>query len=704
MCSGRAAEGLLNLRRTPLGRLRVLAAQRVARGQVMADAFIVRPFGVKQGVDFDRVEELLIRPALQQIGVRGGTTAEIVEQGNIREDMFRLLVAADLVIADVSIHNANVFYELGIRHGLRPNATFMLRANIHEFPFDLRTDRYLSYDQANPAARVSALAVALKATIDSNRIDSPVYQVLPNLKAPDPAVLRVVPSDFREAVEQAASSICRGDLRLLAYEARSFDWAGEGLRIVGRAQCNLKAYAGARETYEWLREWRPDDIEANQKLATIYQRLGDLTRSNQAIQRVIESPLPSRRDRAEVFALRARNAKTKWRATFRDKTGNAARETALWAPELKEALQYYADGFGQDLNHYYSGLNALSLLCIRNELAQAMPEFWTGQFDTDELAQTELQASVAQFQQLAGAVLLSLRSSEELLQRQPNVDGDELLWTRISEADHALLTGRRPKAVAQRYREALADAPAFAIESVREQLDIFQQLAIRKDFVAEVQTVLTTPDSHQSESGRASCAPARVLLFTGHMVDTPERVPTRFPRTASAQRSAREMIREAVQAERDLESGQIVGISGAACGGDILFQEVCAELGIETRLFLALPREDFCRESVQHGGPDWVERYNRLCARVSPRILGESKELPKWLRSRDDYGIWQRNNLWMLFNALSLDARSLTLIALWDQGRADGPGGTEDLVFQVQSRGHKLVRLPAEELKDLDRD
>jgi tetratricopeptide (TPR) repeat protein len=670
----------------------------------MVSAFIVRPFGLKQGVDFDRIEDLLIRPALQQIGVPGGTTAEIVAQGNIREDMFRLLVTADLVIADVSIHNANVFYELGIRHGLRPNATFMLRANIDEFPFDLRTDRYLSYDQANPAARVADLANALKATIDSNRIDSPVYQVLPNLKAPDPAVLRAVPSEYRETVEQAESAGCRGDLRLLAHEARGCDWAGEGLRMVGRAQCNLRAYAGARETWEWLRDWRPDDIEANQKLATIYQRVGDLTRSNQAIQRVIDSPLPSRWNRAEVLALRARNGKTKWRATFRDRAGSDARETALWAPELDEALQGYAEAYAQDLNHYYSGLNALSLLCIRNELAQAMPDFWSGQFDTDELARLELETGVAQFQQLAGAVLLSLKSSEKLLQRQPNPDTDDLLWTRISEADHAFLTGHRPKAVAQRYREALADAPAFVIDAVREQHEVFGQLAIRTDFVAEVQPVLANLGSDQGDGDTRSGAPARVLLFTGHMIDSPGRVPPRFPPTAAAQRRGREMIRQAVQAERELENGQIIGISGGACGGDILFHEVCAELGIETRLFLALPREDFCRESVQDGGPDWVERFNRLCERVTPRILGETRELPKWLRSGAGYGIWQRNNLWMLFNALSLDARSLTLIALWDQGKADGPGGTEDLVFQVQSRGHKLLRLPAEELKALDKD
>ena len=108
--------------------------------------FIVRPFGIKDGVDFDRVEARLIQPAIRGVSgavLEGRTDMPIVEQGNIREDMFRELVTADLVIADLTIHNANVFYELGIRHGLRPHATFLLRAGVSQFPFDLQTDRYL---------------------------------------------------------------------------------------------------------------------------------------------------------------------------------------------------------------------------------------------------------------------------------------------------------------------------------------------------------------------------------------------------------------------------------------------------------------------------------------------------------------------------------------------------------------------------------
>jgi hypothetical protein len=91
-------------------------------------AFIIRPFGTKNEINFDEVERVLIAPALEAVGAKGGTTIDIIESGNIRVDMFRRLLTADLVIADLSIHNANVFYELGIRHALRDQGTFMLRS------------------------------------------------------------------------------------------------------------------------------------------------------------------------------------------------------------------------------------------------------------------------------------------------------------------------------------------------------------------------------------------------------------------------------------------------------------------------------------------------------------------------------------------------------------------------------------------------
>ena len=76
-------------------------------------AFIVRPFGKQKDIDFNHVENLLISPALTRLEITGRTTIDIARAGNIRSDMFQLLLTADLVIADISIHNANVFYELG---------------------------------------------------------------------------------------------------------------------------------------------------------------------------------------------------------------------------------------------------------------------------------------------------------------------------------------------------------------------------------------------------------------------------------------------------------------------------------------------------------------------------------------------------------------------------------------------------------------
>src|SRR5436309_8393928 len=147
-------------------------------------AFIIRPFGVKQGIDFDNVVKELIDPALTALGVTGRDTIEILKQGNIRIDMFQRLLTADLVIADLSIHNANVFYELGIRHALRGKRTFLLRSNQDAYPFDLQTDRYLAYDKDNPAASLPVLTESLRQTLASEDQDSPVFRSLPYLREP----------------------------------------------------------------------------------------------------------------------------------------------------------------------------------------------------------------------------------------------------------------------------------------------------------------------------------------------------------------------------------------------------------------------------------------------------------------------------------------------------------------------------------------
>ena len=99
------------------------------------------------------------------------------------------------------------------------------------------------------------------------------------------------------------------------------------------------------------------------------------------------------REHARAFALHGHNVKTRWRESLGDKSGEEARKAALSAPGLNEALQWYVDAFSQDLNNTYPGLSALELVCIRNELAQAMPAVWKDQFDSDDEATRELDRS-----------------------------------------------------------------------------------------------------------------------------------------------------------------------------------------------------------------------------------------------------------------------------------------------------------------------
>src|ERR1044072_7142603 len=255
-------------------------------------AFIMRPFGTKNDINFDDVEQNLIDPALDHFDITGRTTMEIRRQGNIRVDMFQRLLTADLIIADISIQNANVYYELGVRHALRGKRTCMIRARgagikTDEVPFDIKTDRYLTYDGVNPSASVDELVESLRQTLNSEAHDSPVFQMLPDLAEQDRARFLPIPRDYREEVERATQKKELGDLELLATEARGFEWEIEGLRLVGRAQLNLKAFEGARATWEVVRKQDDLDQEANTFLGTIYQRLGDLISSDQALKRVL---------------------------------------------------------------------------------------------------------------------------------------------------------------------------------------------------------------------------------------------------------------------------------------------------------------------------------------------------------------------------------------------------------------------------------
>jgi len=665
-------------------------------------AFIVRPFGVKtdskgSSIDFDRVEAELIGPALDCLRLTGRTTGEITEAGNIRLDMFQALVTADLVVADVSVQNANVYYELGLRHALRDKRTFLIRcADGDPYPFDLATDRYLVYDRANPAGKVAELADALRRTLDGDRTDSPIYLLLPDLRAQDPDRFLPVPATFHEAADMAAANRWAGDLDLLAVEMDGFQWAKLGLRVVGRKQRDIQAYAGAVRTWEAVRRFDPDDIEANLMLGTAYERRweqrgrdADLNQSTTCLERVTKREDAGREILAEAYALLARNGKVRWRAEWAGLPVPADRQVrALQSGYLRQVAADYARAFDQDLNAFYPGLNAAAMLTILLELAAAQPAAWAEQADPAELDTLRKRRD-----QLAQAVDLAVEAGAARADRANQKD----LWLELSRADLRCLTGTKPGVIRQAYATALATPGIqdFHRDAAGNQLGIYEALGV---LTTNVKAALEVVGSRGKLPDRLEAR--RVLVFTGHQIDQAGRRVSRFP--ADKEGMARDAIRATVVAEKAAAGAvPVVGLAGGASGGDILFHEVCQELGIPTELYLALPRDQYIVESVLPGGADWVGRFDALYKRLPHRVLQPSKDLPRWLSNKADYGVWQRSNRWLLYNGLAAAGRGgedVTLIALWDRKGGDGPGGTEDMVQQATALGVRPIILDTNQL------
>jgi hypothetical protein len=681
----------------------------------MTSVFIVRPFGKKRvtvsdqegqdksiEVDFNKIDKDLIQAALRKNNLEGCTTEVIASAGNIRVDMFKMLIAYDLVIADISIDNANVFYELGIRHGLRPNGTILIRfpTSGKDVPFDLKTERYIAYERNNPAAAVDLLAKCIKDTIQEmgrsnseRRADSPIFLLLPGLTPPDPAKLTVVPRDFQEAIQIAASAKDEHHgsttLALLAKEAKSTDWEREGLRTIGRVQRQRKNFDAARETWESIREPLADDVEANLQLATIYQRLDRLSKAEQACRRVLDKENPSAdpKDRADALSQLARNEKDTWVKGFQGQTSEQERRRqALSDSRLLDAFAGYKEGFCNDLNDYYSGINALGLLTAIVKLAEMEEDTWANLFSSQRRADNELEDYREQLATLASAVQMSLNNAKQKAKdgRKP----DE--WILPSEAQYRLLTSERVDFVRNAYRAAKnACGKGFSVESEAKQVAIFQSIGLFPQNCSAALEELGVPQASLQAADQARPR-GRIILVTGHRADSRDRKLPRFPNTSESIEKARSWLRETLQSERDKTKGPISAIGGAASGTDLLFHELCGDLDIPATIVLPIPKDDYRRESVADGGEKWIETFNNLVANNEPITLSDTDKLPSWAAGIENYSVFQRGNIWMMEYAKMLPNVDITLIALWNEKAGDGPGGTSDMVALATAQGLKV--------------
>lgn len=106
-------------------------------------AFMVMPFGPE---DLQIVYEEFVKPTLESkcrvLCIRGD---DIFGSNVVMDDVTTAIASADIVIADLTGKNANVFYEVGIAHALN-RRVLLLAQTLDDVPFDLRHRRILLYD------------------------------------------------------------------------------------------------------------------------------------------------------------------------------------------------------------------------------------------------------------------------------------------------------------------------------------------------------------------------------------------------------------------------------------------------------------------------------------------------------------------------------------------------------------------------------
>ena len=104
-------------------------------------AFVLMPFDEK----LDWVYEELIKPAFESAGFETLRADNIDSQQNILKDIVTAIAESDVVVADLTDANPNVYYELGLAHALRKQVV-LLSQDVGTAPFDLRSYRILEYN------------------------------------------------------------------------------------------------------------------------------------------------------------------------------------------------------------------------------------------------------------------------------------------------------------------------------------------------------------------------------------------------------------------------------------------------------------------------------------------------------------------------------------------------------------------------------
>lgn len=146
--------------------------------------FYVTPIG-DEGSEARKHSDLfmgsLVEPALAEFGLRLVRADKIGEAGMITAQIIEHLIESRLVIADLSFHNPNVFYELALRHAIRKPIVQISRA-ADRLPFDIAQVRTVVVDTTDiytlvpqiASIRAQIAAQIRKALDESVEVENPL--------------------------------------------------------------------------------------------------------------------------------------------------------------------------------------------------------------------------------------------------------------------------------------------------------------------------------------------------------------------------------------------------------------------------------------------------------------------------------------------------------------------------------------------------
>lgn len=124
--------------------------------------------------------EYIIKPAVEESGLGYECERSVAERQNIIKGILESLNQANVVVADLTDNNPNVFYELGVRHTLA-NRTVLIAQGEEHIPFDLRPYPVAFYSES--PAKIAEFKKDIKKKLEDieknpERSDNPVADFL----------------------------------------------------------------------------------------------------------------------------------------------------------------------------------------------------------------------------------------------------------------------------------------------------------------------------------------------------------------------------------------------------------------------------------------------------------------------------------------------------------------------------------------------